>query len=140
MTETPKNLFAQEQSSDQPITLRYLIDDPILGWRTFPMAKATSAYRGELLLPEWAGRTVRVVLAVAILKGRRIHHLQRIEPSEWKFDSEGRVDQDEVMRRIQKHVNSATGETAATGVATRRLSDADISAIRRCLKLPERGS
>lgn len=82
MRESSKSSFDHEQSSGQPITLRYLIEDPNLGWRKFAMTKATLAYRGELLLPELAGRTVRVVLAVAILKARKVHDLHRLELSE----------------------------------------------------------
>ena len=49
MSESSKSQFTQEQGSDQPITLRYLIDDPILGWRTFPMAKALEVDPAHLL-------------------------------------------------------------------------------------------
>ena len=97
-------------------------------------------YRGDLLLPELAGQTGRVVHAHVRWEGGKVRELHGLSPSEWKFDNEGRVDQEENLRRIQKHLNSATGQTAEAGATTPLLSDADVAAIRRCLRLPERGS
>ena len=140
MTEGSKKRSAQEQYPNQRITTRFLIEDPAAGWRTLSMDKANLVYRGDLQLPELAGRTVRVVYAQVSVVGRKVHELHGITPSEWKFNREGWIDEKEKERLIQKHVNSATGETAEASAATRQFSDADISAIRRCLKLPERGS
>ena len=140
MTEDSKTRSAQEKDPSPRITTRFLIEDPVTGWQTFPLDKANLVYRGDVQLPELAGRTVRVVYAQVSVVGRKLHELHGLTPSEWKFNREGWIDEEEKERLIRKHINSATGETAAAGSTTPLLSDADISAIRRCLKLPERGS
>ena len=140
MTEGSKKRSAQEQYPNQRITTRFLIEDPAAGWRTLSMDKANLVYRGDLQLPELAGRTVRVVYAQVSVVGRKVHELHGLTPSEWKFNREGWIDEEEKERLIQKHVNSATGDTAKAGSTTPQFTDADVGAIRRCLKLPERGS
>lgn len=139
MTESSKTRSDQEKDPSPRMTTRFLIEDPAAGWRTLSMDKANHVHRGDLQLPELAGRTVRVVYAQVSVVGRKVHELHGLTPSEWKFNREGWIDEEEKERLIRKHINTATGDTAAAD-ATRRLSDADISAIRRCLKLPKRGS
>ena len=140
MTESSKARPAQEKGPSQRITTRFLIEDPAAGWRTLSMDKANLVYRGDVQLPELAGRTVRVVYAQVSVVGRKVHELHGLTPSEWKFNREGWIDEEEKERLIRKHINSATGETAEAGSTTPQLTDGDVSAIRRCLKLPERGS
>ena len=140
MTEGSRTRTAQEKDPSPRITTRFLIEDPAAGWRTLSMDKANLVYRGDVQLPELAGRTVRVVYAQVSVVGRKVHELHGLTPSEWKFNREGWIDEEEKERLIRKHINSATGETAEAGATTPLLSDADVSAIRRCLKLPERGS
>ena len=140
MTESSKTRSAQEKDPSPRITTRFLIEAPVTGWRTFSMDKANLVYRGDLQLPELAGRTVRVVYAQVSVVGRKLHDLHGLTPSERKFDADGRIDEEEKLRLIQKHLNSVTGDIAEAGSTTPQLTGADVGAIRRCLKLPERGS
>lgn len=140
MTNRSDEKIASERGSSQRIAMRYLIEDPIIGWRRFPIAKAMLAYRSDLRLPESGGRTIRTVLALVILEGRKISEIHRLEASEWKLDSEGRVDREDSIRRIQQKLDAVSDQSSDTDAAMPPLSDADIAAIRRCLGLRERGS
>ena len=140
MNEKSKTRFGQALTSSQPTTTKFLIEDPVLGWRTFPLGRAMLVYRGGLPLPELAGRTVRVVYAHVSLVDKKMRGLHGLTPSEWKFDGEGRIDEEEKTRRIQMHLDSARGQTAELDSTTPHLAEADVRDICRCLGLPEAGS
>jgi hypothetical protein len=78
-----------------------------------------------------------VVYAQIRWKDEKMHDLHGLNPSEWKFDDDGRIDEEEKTRLIQKHLNSATGQTAEAGSTMPQLTDVDVGAIRRCLRLPK---
>ncbi len=123
----------------QHITMRFVVEDPVVGWRMFPVAKVTIAYRFGLQVPEWSGRTMRVALALVILEGKKLHELHRLEPSKWTIDSDGWIEPEVVMPDSPEYIDFPPNATD-TETGTKRLSGADVIAIRRCLRLPERGS
>jgi len=100
MTESSKTRSAQEKDPSPRITTRFLIEDPAAGWRTLSMDKANLVYRGDVQLPELAGRTVRVVYAQVSVVGRKVHELHGLTPSEWKFNREGWTDEEEKERLV----------------------------------------
>lgn len=140
MSESSKSRFAQKQSPRQYASMRFLIEDPATGWRIFSLRRALLVYRGELLLPNCGGRIIRVVNAFASFHGMKVTKLLKLEPSEWKFDSAGRVNQEEKMRRIIKKLDVEPGKVSWWDTTTPQLTETDISAIRRCLGLPEPGA
>ncbi|MBE0624230.1 MAG: hypothetical protein IH606_05390 [Burkholderiales bacterium] len=131
MTNDTNQEVANERSPGQPIAMRLLIEDPVVGWRRFPVKKAMIAYRGNRQLEELRGQTVRVVVALVIMNGRKIHDIFRLEPSVWKLDSQGRVDREAKLRRRLYQLNSEPNRAPETESVTPQLSDADVNAIRR---------
>ena len=140
MDDSSKPSYPPEQDPDPRITMLCLIENPARGWRTVSMNRAMRVYRGERQLPELAGQTVRVVYAHVISEHGKVLELRGLNASEWKFNNKGWIDEEEKLRQIQEHVNLETGQIAEAGTTTPLLTEADMSAIRRCLKLPERGS
>lgn len=114
-------------------TVRFLIDDPALGWRLFPLTRALVAYQGELRMPEYAGMSVRIAFAHMELEDGRPAVLKRLECSAWHLDDEGRIDQDRLMEGIVERIDPVAGTIDFRLLASVSVTDEDISAIQRCL-------
>ena len=140
MTEGSKKRSAPNERPKHYASVRFLIEDPATGWRIFSLRKAFLVYSGKLLWPNYGGRTIRVVNAFASFHGRKVTEVLKLEPSEWKLDPQGRIDQEEKMRRIIKKLDVEPGKVTWRDTTTPQLTEADISAIRRCLRLPAPGS
>jgi hypothetical protein len=113
--------------------------DPRTGWRIFSLRYALLVYRGVLCLPKYAGQTICIVHADASLVGRKMHKLLWLDLSVLKFESDGRIDREELMRDMQKKIDAEPGQAPEVDSTIPPLTAKDISAIHRCLGLPERG-
>lgn len=93
-------------------------------------------YRGENGIAELASQTVRVATAYVLMEGKQTQYLKRLEIGHWKFDGNGRVDQEAIMFGIIRKLNEgATGALPQQEGVSNGLSDADIKAIRAALGL-----
>ena len=116
-----------------PSATRFLIDDPTLGWRLFPLSRALVAYQGDLRLPEYVGLSLRIAFAHVELAGNRPTKLMRLECSEWHLDAEGRVDQDKLMSDIVERIDPVEGDIDYRLLTSVPMTASDIEAIKRCL-------
>lgn len=89
---------------------RFLIDSPTHGWRIFAWKDAVRVRSGNLLLPEFSGKTIRVAdVTVAVSKGRVVR-LDQIAIFEWPFDAIGRIEGKKLMPTILDKLNKV-GDT-----------------------------
>lgn len=137
---TPKDFqeeSSQEAASGSQSAMRFLIDDPALGWRLFPLNRAMLAYRGDLRLPGYANQTVRVALAYVSTRNRKVVDLLRLQVSEWKLNSDGRVNQKTLMSGIIRKLDQNTEEHVENrNNILDKLSPPDLKAICQALKVP----
>lgn len=135
MNKTPIKQSARDGASSNRLIARYVIEDPVLGWRQLPMSKAHSIYRGDHSMPALAGKTIRVVYTHIVREHRKNQELLQIEPSEWAFDSEGRIDRDALIRGIVRKMDAVHGVASTDGSSVTELLPADVHAICACLGL-----
>lgn len=118
------------------LVIRLLMEHPIQGWRHLQKSRAMALYRGENGIAELANQTVRVATAYVLMEGKQTRSLKRLEIDHWKFDGNGRVDQEAIMFGIIRKLNEgATGAHPQQEGMSDGLSDADIKAIRAALGL-----
>lgn len=129
--------FADEPASGATLGMRFLIDDPVKGWRVISAKRVLAAQRGELLMPELANRTVRVAYAdVAVSDGKPVA-LYWLEIVEWRVDAEGRVDQAVLMSRIvEKLDQSAEAQQKRSERDAVSVCKTDLHAICSALRFP----
>lgn len=134
MTKTTHNqALPLGVAGDDKLGLRFLINNPTLGWRTLPMNKALSAQRGDLQLSELSGQTVKVAFAHVTMRRGKVINLRRVQISEWKLDSDGRVDQEAVMSGIIARLDTGADSHTEDPRETTAPSKAELTAIRRAL-------
>lgn len=84
--------------------------------------------RGDLRLPEFSNRVMRVVLVYVRLNNRKVDAVLRTEFSQWRIDGDGIVNQAERLRRVVEKID---------GIAIDKSDlierDCDLAAINRCL-------
>lgn len=133
MNDNADNTHTPGSSDPQRHAIRFLVDDPVLGWKIFPLTRALAAYHGEATIPEYAGRSLRIAFAHVEVAGGHFTCLTRLECSEWLLDGEGRVDQDKLMRNIVKGIDPPVEPIDFRLLASVPVVEKDIIAIQRCL-------
>lgn len=113
--------------------IRFLVDDPVHGWKTFPLTRALAAYHGDLTITEYAGCTLRIAFAHAEVAGGHLTRLTRLECAEWLLDGEGRVDQDRLMNDIKESIDPTEEPIDFRVLSSVPVTNVDIMAIRGCL-------
>lgn len=112
----------------------FLIDDPETGWRRYSLNNAWLAYQGEIRMAKLTNIAIRVVLAYVEVTEGIPERLIRLQCSKWLINSDGLVDQDEVMRGILERLNPDESlKIDHSFISTVAISDEDIAAIKRCL-------
>lgn len=129
-TMSPRAAQARQEKQSAP---KFLIDDPERGWTLFPLQRGLSAYHGNLVLPEYAGLTLRVAFAHIEHPTDRPKMLVRLEVSVWQLDREGRVDQDVLMRQIIENIDPKEESIDFRLLTSAPVTDDDIAEIKRCL-------
>lgn len=133
MNDNVEGTHVPDSVDRQRHAVRFLVDDPVLGWRLFSLERALLAYQGDLKLPEYTGCALRIAFAHVEVVGGHLTRLMRLECSEWLLDGEGRVDQDKLMREIVESIDPVTGPINFKLLASVPMADEDIIAIQRRL-------
>ena len=137
MSKKPGIEVTQDRTSASTVTHRLLVEHPTLGWKKLPMQQVHPILSGTQLLPELAGRTVRIATAMVIWERGKVRELLSLEPSEWAFDSEGRMDRDALIRGIAEKLDAEHGMSSEGNVRTAEILHLDVIAICACLGLGE---
>lgn len=140
MHGNPGNKNGSRSATEARRAIRFLLNPSGQGWRRFPLTKALSAFQGELALPEYAGQRLRVAFAHLGVDKDGMRSLARLECAEWQLDSEGRVDQDVLMKGIVDRVDPVGHEIDFRLLATVTVTNQDVRAIRQQLGLPDLGN
>jgi len=129
--------FADELAFAENLAMRFLIDDPVKGWRVISAKRVLAAQRGELLMPELANRTVRIANAKVGMRSRKLVALFSVTLVEWRIDAEGRVDHEALMAGIIGKLDQKGCAPGKNVIETSlQLSQADLEAIYVALGLP----
>lgn len=128
-THTPGSIDPQRHA------IRFLVDDPVLGWKIFPLTRALAAFHGEATIPEYAGCSLRVAFAHVKIAGGHLTGLTRLECSGWLLDGEGRVDQDKLMSGIKERIDPTEEPIDFRVLASVPVTNEDIMAIWACLEV-----
>lgn len=128
-----ENPHGSGQEDKQQSSIRFLIDDPVIGWRLFPLTKGLAAYQDDLKLPEYAGCSLRIAFAHVVVVGWHLTRLTRLDCSGWLLDAEGRVDQDKLMSDIVESIDPVREPIDFRLLTSVPMAEKDIIAIQRCL-------
>lgn len=110
--------------------VRFFYDNPSTGWQAFPVSRGEAIFRGELSVPEYAGKTMRIAIAHVDEDENKLVALNNLSVSSWKIGDDGFADQTEQMRCILELIN---GEPEASGDSV--VTKEDFEAIKHCLGL-----
>lgn len=123
------------QPEAERLSFRFLIEHPAHGWQKLSARRRMSIHRGTEPIIELANLKVRTADAYIIMKGRKAVCLDSLKMGVWTFDDMGRVDQGEVMKRIQAKLNAESD--SKTVVAESQIADDDMKAVLLCLGLQQ---
>lgn len=133
MNDNANNTHPSGSAAPQRHAIRFLVDDPVLGWKIFPLTRALAANRGDLRLPEYAGCSLRIAFAHVEIVGGHLAKLTRLDCSGWLLDAEGRINQDKLMRDNVESIDPVEGAIDFRLLASVPVTSEDIMSIRRCL-------
>lgn len=126
---SPNNLNSTIKNPTKQRVL-FFYDNPSAGWQAFPVSRGEAIFRGELPIPEHAGKTMRIAIAHVDADEYKPVALNNLSISSWKIGDDGIADQDEQMRRILERIN---GEIDVSGDSV--VTKEDFEAIKHCLGL-----
>lgn len=109
--------------------VRFFYDNPSTGWQAFPVSRGEAIFRGELSVPEHAGKTMRIAIAHVDEDDNKLIALKNLSVSGWKIGDDGFADQQEQLRRILELIN---GEPDNSGDSI--ITKDDLEAIKHCLR------
>ena len=130
MSENSQNNLNSTIKTPTKQRIRFFYDKPSSGWQAFPVSRGEEIFRGELSVPEHAGKTMRIAIAHVDECENKPVVLNNLSVSSWKIGDDGFADQSEQMRRILELIN---GEPDSSGDSI--VTKEDFEAIRRCMGL-----
>jgi hypothetical protein len=130
MSENSQNNLDLTIKNSTKHRVRFFYDNPSTGWQAFPVSRGEAIFRGELPVPEYAGKTMRIAIAHVDECESKLVALNNMSISSWKIGDDGIAVQSEQMRRILELIN---GEPDNRGDSI--VSKEDFEAIKYCLGL-----
>ena len=113
------------------ISIRVLIKHPRTGWRNFDLLDSFEVYADDdLSLPQFANLVMKVAYAHVLVRNGIVLELESVRVAEWRFDADGKLDQEAVMRGILAKLNAGLD-----GPDTMALSQDDQIQVERLLGL-----
>lgn len=113
------------------ISIRVLIKHPRTGWRNFDLSDSFEVYADDdLSLPQFANLVMKVAYAHVLVSNGVVLELESVRVAEWRFDGDGKLDQEAVMRGILAKLDAGLD-----GPDTLALSHEDQRQIQRLLGL-----
>jgi len=97
------NLNETDWGDDTPpkISIRVLIKHPRTGWRNFDLSDSFEVYADDnLSLPQFANLVMKVAYAHVLVRNGIALELASVRVAEWRFDGDGKLNQEAVMRGI----------------------------------------
>ena len=105
MSENSKNNLNSTIKTPTKQRIRFFYDKPSSGWQAFPVSRGEAIFRGELSVPEHAGKTMRIAIAHVDECENKPVVLNNLSVSSWKIGDDGFTDQPEQMRCILELIN-----------------------------------
>lgn len=113
------------------ISIRVLIKHPRTGWRNFDLSDSFEVYADDdLSLPQFANLAMKVAYAHVLVRNGVVLELESVRVAEWRFDGDGKLDQEAVMRGILAKLDAGLD-----GSDTLALSQDDQIQVERLLGL-----
>lgn len=113
------------------VSIRVLIKHPRTGWRNFDLADSFEVYTDDdLSLIQFANLVMKVAYAHVLVSNGVVLELESVRVAEWRFDGDGKLDQEAVMRGILAKLDAGLD-----GPDTLALSHEDQRQIQRLLGL-----
>lgn len=98
---------------DNPVSrsVRVFIKHPRQGWKAIDLMDSLEIYQDETLkLPQFASFRMTVAYVTVQVKAGAVCELEAIRAAEWRFDANGKLDQQAVMQGILAKLNADPAE------------------------------